>query len=84
MARNDARLSDNARALAADINARLNPTDAQREGSDVETLYRSMPDEVLVMVREAFRLDRERGTADPQFCAHRIALIGQILEERRR
>jgi hypothetical protein len=78
-----AQRSADVRALADDINARLDPAADALPSSDVEELYRSMPIEALVMVREAFTLDRDRGTANPAFCTHRIELLNRLLAERR-
>jgi hypothetical protein len=58
----------------------------------VEELYRTFTDQRLLEARQAFAADRARASGratvtareTEQFCADRIALIDQILDERRR
>jgi len=72
---------DRARRLAADINARLDPAIDPTVTPEIDALYRSMPRETLVLLREAFTIDRDsmETAAGRAFCQSRLDLIARVL-----
>lgn len=74
-----------ARAIAGDINKRLDPDVDVAVGDDTRALFRSMNDQALLALRAAHLADRAQPTATARgraFSSGRIEAIEAILAER--
>lgn len=72
-----------AHRVAEDINRRLEPSADVTVTHRLETLYRSLPDVTLILLREGFKGDRDQqgqASSTRAFCQSRIDLITRILE----